>query len=131
MIEDADLILLVLDLSRPAEPIPEPIVARFADKKVITVLNKADLPRQVDLTCPPKRLGDTVHISAKLGTGIDDLSHAIHRVCGVAALDVHAPIAFSDRQKRLLESLQHSDSKANVRSILSKLLESPVVPSVS
>ena len=126
MMEHADLVLLVLDLSRPAERLPEPIIARFVGKRVVTVLNKADLPRPVDLICPPRHLGDTVQISAKLGTGIDNLISAIHRVCGVAALDVHAPIAFSDRQRRLLESLQHSDSKANVRSIIWELLENPL-----
>ena len=126
MMERADLVLLVLDLSRPAEQLPEPIVARFVGKKVITILNKVDLPRQIDLTYLPRHLGDTVQISAQQGTGISDLIHAIHRVCGVAAFDVHAPIAFSDRQRRLLESLQHSDSKANVRSIIWELLGHPL-----
>jgi tRNA modification GTPase len=126
MIERADLVLLVLDRSQPAERLPEPIVARFVGKRVITVLHKADLPRPVDLTCPPGHLGDPVQISAKLGTGIDNLIHAIHRVCGVTAFDAHGPIAFSDRQRRLLELLQHSHSKANVRSTIWELLENPL-----
>jgi tRNA modification GTPase len=131
MIEHADLVLLVLDLSQPAERFPESIVTQFVGKKVVTVLNKADLPRPVDLICPARYLGDTVQISAKLGTGIDNLVYAIHRVCGVAAFDVHAPVAFSDRQRRLLEALHRSNSKTNARSFLSELLESPVIPSVS
>lgn len=127
MMERADLVLLVLDLSQSAERLPDPIMGRFVGKKAVTVLNKADLPRPVDLTCLSRRLGDTVQISAKLGAGIDDLIHAIHRACGVAAFDVHVPIAFTDRQKRLLEALHRSNSKTNAHSILSELLESPAV----
>jgi hypothetical protein len=33
------------------------------------------------------------------------------------------PVVFTDRQQGLLESLQHSDSKARVRLLLSELLE--------
>lgn len=126
IIERADLILLVLDLSQTIEQLSVSVDRQLVGRRVVTVLNKADLPPRVDLIRLPRHLGDTVQISARQGTNIDDLIRAIHRVCGVAAFDGRAPIAFSNRQRRLLESLQHSDSKVNVRSIIWELLENPL-----
>ena len=130
VIERADLILLVVDLSQPIEQLSVSVDRQLVGRRVVTVLNKADLRPQVDLSRLPRHLGDTVQISAKLGTGIDNLILAIHRICGVAAFDGRTSIAFSDRQRRLLEALHLSNSKANARSFLSELLESPVVLSV-
>jgi tRNA modification GTPase len=131
VIERADLILLVLDLSQPIEQLSVSVDRQLVGRRVVTVLNKADLPPQVDLSRLPRHWGDTVQISAKQGTNIDDLIRAIHRVCGVADLDPHIMVAFTDRQRRLLEALHRSNSKANARAVLSELLESPVVLSVS
>ncbi len=117
----ADLTLLVLDLSQPAEQLPESVVMQLVGRRVVTVLNKADLPSRLDVARVPGTSGPIVQISAKQGSGIDELIRAIHRVCGVVDFNPRTPVAFADRQRRLLESLQHSDSKAGARSILSEL----------
>jgi tRNA modification GTPase len=119
----ADLVLLVLDLSQPAEQLSASVVRTLVDRKAITVLNKADLPSCLDTARVPAALGPMVRISAKQGDGIDELIRTVHRVCGVEHFDPHSPVVFTDRQQGLLESLQHSDSKARVRLILSELLE--------
>ncbi|MCU0914864.1 MAG: 50S ribosome-binding GTPase [Planctomycetes bacterium] len=122
----ADLILLVLDLSQPADQIATDLTESLAHKRTIIVLNKADLPPQFDpgnLPPPPR---ETVRISAQQGHGIGDLIGTIHRVCHVADFDPRTPVAFTDRQMHLLELLQQSESQTRARSILSELLESPV-----
>ncbi len=119
----ADLVLLVLDLSQPADQLSESIWKPLVGKRVVTVLNKADLPSCLDSACVPGTWGPTVRVSARQGRGIEDLIHAIHGVCGVGDFDPRAPVAFTDRQRRLLESLQPDDSKVHARSILSELLE--------
>lgn len=131
IIDRADLILLVLDLSQSAEPLPENITTQLVGKRVVTVLNKADLPPRLDVARSPGISRPVVRMSAKRGSGIDELICTIHRVCGVVDFDPRTPVAFADRQRELLESLQHSDSKAEAFSILSGLLESPVVLSAS
>ena len=125
IIERADLILLVLDLSQPIEQLPVSVDRQLFGRRVVTVLNKADLPPQVDVSRLPRHLGDTVQISAKQGTNIDDLIRAIRGVCGVAALDPRVPVAFTGRQRRLLEALRHSDSEVKAYAILREFLESP------
>jgi tRNA modification GTPase len=121
--KQADLVLLVLDLSQPAEPLPESVATQLVRRRVVTVLNKADLPSCLDVACLPGISGPVVQMSAQQGGGIDELIRAIHRVCGVADFDPHPPVVFTDRQLRRLESLRHVGSKAQARLILSELLE--------
>jgi tRNA modification GTPase len=121
----ADLVLLVLDLSQPVEQLPEAVTAQLMGRKVVTVLNKADLPSRLDVARLPGISGLIVQMSAKQGSGIDDLIRTIHRACGAVDFNPRTPVAFTDRQLRLLELLQHSDSKTRTRSILSELWESP------
>ena len=128
MIERADLILLVVDSSQPAEEYFESVWRLLVGKRVVTVLNKTDLPSRLGTARLPGTPESIVQISAKQGSGIDDLIRAIHRACGVVEFDPHTPIAFSDRQLCLLGSLRRSGSKAQACSILSELLEnSPAV----
>ncbi len=123
MIEQADLVLLVLDSSQSAEPLSEPILKLVADRRTVTVLNKADLSSRFDPASLPRALMPVIRISAKQGAGIDGLTHAIHSACGVAGFNRYAPVAFTDRQRHLLEALEHSGSKAQARLVLSEFME--------
>ncbi len=125
-LERADLILLVLDLSQPAEQLGNDLTRVLAGRRVVTALNKADLPAQLDSERLPGRLGRTVPISAKLGTGIEDLIRAVHRACNVAEFPLDCVVAFTDRQRRLLGALQHAASKNKADSIVAELLEGPI-----
>lgn len=125
IIERTDLVLLVSDQSQPANQIAQDLMDQLAHKRTIVVLNKADLPPQFDPACLPAHWREVVRVSAQQGRGLDDLIRAIHRACNVAGFDRYTPIAFTDRQRRLLEALQRSDSKPQARSILSELLDSP------
>jgi tRNA modification GTPase len=119
----ADLVLLVLDLSQPAGQLPESVPEQLVGRRVVTVLNKADLPPRLDITCVPDASGPTVPVSAKQGRGIDGLIQAIHHACGVVDFDPRTAVVFTDRQSRLLDALQHGGTKTEMRSILSKLRE--------
>jgi tRNA modification GTPase len=125
ILERAELILLILDLSQPAGQIAKGLLDKLANRRTVVVLNKADLPPQFDPAGLPGHLGETVRISAKQGSGIDGLIGAIHRTCSVTDFDPRTPVAFTDRQLRLLEALCHSDSKTKACSLLSELLELP------
>jgi tRNA modification GTPase len=126
VIDKADLILLVLDLSRPTPPSAERLLEALADKRVLTVLNKSDLPPRLDLARLPAGLCGTIRISARQGSGIDDLIRAIHHTCGVTDFDPHTPIAFTARQRDLLGGIASALSETEVASLISELLEGPV-----
>ncbi len=121
-----DLVLLVLDLSRPLAQIDERLLETLAGKRVLTVLNKSDLPSRLDLAALPASLGEPVRISAKQTIDIDDLIGAIHLALGVAYFDPHTPVAFASRQRTVLKGIASACSATEVASLISELLEGPV-----
>lgn len=66
--EQADLVLLVLDISHPWEPGFEALLARAKPDRCLLVLNKADLPSHLSL--PENLLFHTVRLSALTGEGL-------------------------------------------------------------
>ena len=122
VVERADIVLLVLDASLPAEELDDQIAKRFNDKKVITVLNKSDLPAKLDTSRLPGILSKTVQISAKEGAGIESLSKKITETAGAADFDLRKPICFTRRQENLIKKLTGVTSKQQAASIITELL---------
>jgi len=126
ILDRADLVLLVLDGSGPADDLSNELLDRICDKQVITVLNKSDLPERFDTGRLPKFLSDLVRISAKEGTGIRHLTETIRQVCGTADFDLRQPVCFTDRQKGLHTQLTNAESKQQAASIIVDLLDGQV-----
>jgi tRNA modification GTPase len=122
ILEQADLVLLVLDNTQPAQELDEKFSERIAGKKVITVLSKSDLPAKLDTGRLPKTLSNTVQISAKFGIGIEELTEKMRRIAGVADFDFQQPVCFTSRQEDLLKKLTNAKSKQQATSIISELL---------
>ena len=127
ILEEADLVLFVLDGSEPAEQVDEKLLARIRDKKVLTILNKSDLPGKLDAEKTPAMLSARVQISAKLGTGIEELREKIRQICGVAGFDLRAAVCVTDRQEKLLKQLKGAGSKDKAVSIITELLNGRLV----
>jgi tRNA modification GTPase len=124
-IEQADLILLVLDNSQNNNPDTK-LVLRFTDKKIVTVLNKSDLPAKFDTNKLPDFLSNTVKISAKTGNGIDKLTEKILQITGTTNFDLHQAVCFTDRQENLIGQLTTVQSKEQAASIITELLNGRV-----
>ena len=60
ILEDADLVLFVLDNSQTAEQLDGKLLEKITDKKILTVLNKSDLPTKFNADRLPKILTNTV-----------------------------------------------------------------------
>jgi len=122
ILERADLVLLVLDRSRPAGHIDPNLVSKLSVERTIVVLNKADLPPQLDTALLPQQLGRRVPISARLGTGIENLIQAIHQTHGLTDLSPGSAAAFTNRQRFLLEQLAVVDSPDRAAALVAELL---------
>ncbi len=122
----ANLVLLVLDNSRPDNQLGEHLLEKIADKKVLTVLNKSDLPPKFDAAKLPELLSNTVLISAKSGAGIENLCKKIQQSCGVSDFDLKTTVCFTSRQETLLKQLQQAKSKDHALSIITELLNGPL-----
>lgn len=122
MVKRADVILLILDLSRPSEPLGDDLLHAVAGRSIVTVLNKADLPWQFDPACLPQPLGQTVRISAALGAGIEELVHAVHSACGVVDVSPESPVAFTNRQRALIQRLTLANGRHEAVDLVAELL---------
>ena len=126
ILQEADLVLLVLDNSQPADQLDYRFGEKFADKKILTILNKSDLPARYDTGKLPENLSSTVQISAKIGTGIENLLEEIRQICGVTDFDLKTTVCFTSRQENLLKQLKKAKSKQQAVSIITELLNGQV-----
>ncbi len=126
MLEKASLVLLVLDSSQTDNQLDEPVLEKIAGKKIITALNKSDLPEKFDIGKLPESLSNTVKISAKFGDGIENLLEKIQIVCGVTGFDLKTAVCFTARQENLLKQLEKADSEQLAVSVITELLNAPL-----
>jgi tRNA modification GTPase len=126
ILDTADLILLVLDTGETAHQLSPRLLDKIAGKRILTLLNKSDLPPRFDTTNLPQTLPEPIHISAKLGTGIENLLKRIPQVLATADFDLRTPVCITARQHKLLQQLQTAASKNRARDIITELLNGPL-----
>jgi tRNA modification GTPase len=126
ILENINLVLLVLDNNQPENQLDKQFIEILADKKVLTILNKSDLPVKFDSSKLPEAVSNTVQISAKLGTGIENLKKMILKTCEVTDFNLKQPVCFTDRQEKLLEQLSITKSRQHAGSIIAELLNGQI-----
>jgi tRNA modification GTPase len=122
MLEDADLVLLILDNSQATAQLSDRLIEAIASKRILVVLNKSDLPTRLDTGKLPKIYANTVQISAKFETGIENLTEKIQQLTGAADFDLNTAVCFTARQENLLKQLKNAKSKQQATSIITELL---------
>ena len=95
-IKEADLILLVLDLSRDLENDDLNLIELVKDKPHILLANKNDLK-------PKWQRDDVLTISAKNNIGIIELKNKIYEVLKIKDFNATNPSLNNIRQKKLME----------------------------
>jgi tRNA modification GTPase len=78
-VDGADLILAVFDGSEPLAEDDHALLAQLADRPVIAVANKADLPQRADISAISAALGgQTVHTMSTISRhGVETLTHEV------------------------------------------------------
>lgn len=108
--EEAGLILVVLDQSRPATEEDKELVRQAMDlAPTILVLNKADLPQGLDFT-EDLHLAPATPVSAKAGAGLEDLGELVAGMFPQPAAGEAGAVLTNARQaeaaRRALESVR-------------------------
>ena len=96
-IETAQLILAVFDATTPLDGDDKAILELIKDKNSIVLLNKTD---KADVIAPPDGFR-TVKISAKEGSGSEELVRVIRDAVGASCIDSSAAVLMSERQRDL------------------------------
>lgn len=112
-IEEADFVLLVLDVATPLRSSDKEIIAilsEHADREVLAVANKCDKPRRASLDELP---WSVISISALSGAGIEVLEQRmVERVCGGRVFTSDALLVSNPRHKACLERAESNLEQA-------------------
>ena len=99
----AQLILVVLDRSEPLSDEDLALLQELKDRPAIAVLNKSDLPAQLDESRLAGLVQKTVEVSARYGEGADALIAAISELLHLSDIDPTAPLVANERQRVCLQ----------------------------
>ena len=97
-IENAALVLALFDNSVPLTDADRDLFALCKGKKAIAVVNKTDLHGAWDTKILDTVFNNTVYISAKENTGVENLEKAIEETLGTADFDPSAATLMNERQ---------------------------------
>jgi len=119
LIENADLVLLVVDRVNPAIVIHSTGSGQVAglteSLEKLVVYNKCDLAGDVSI--------GGLNISAKTGRGVRELIAAIEQKLGVVDFDIKKTVCFIDRQRMILEQVVSADTKQRIDELITELLK--------
>ena len=102
----AELVVLVLDPTRPLEPEQSPLLAAYPDS--LRVINKSDRRAIWKVSDAGQR--PVIHTAATSGEGVDDLRRAIAAHFGCDGMDPQRPRWWTERQRRVLQARQEDSS---------------------
>lgn len=102
-LENAELVLAVFDASRPLSDFDRHLIELCRGKKAIGIINKTDLDENYLNDEIMENFPQTVFISAKTGSGKEELVTAIEELLGTADFDTAAAAVVNNRQKNCCE----------------------------
>ena len=110
--EQAALVLLVLDGSRPLTAEERELALRASQKAAVAVINKADQPLLTDRAWIGEQFRYTVDLSAKDGTAVETLAAAVAQITGVERLNGDEPVLATERQRAAAERCREALDEA-------------------
>ena len=111
-LNSAALVLCVFDASQPIDDEDWGIIRMLGDTPAVAILNKADLPRQIEATEIRENFTEIVPMSAKHGEGIDLLMKEIKKLCAVNDLNSTDALLYNERQRSLTIKARDSVSQS-------------------
>jgi tRNA modification GTPase len=114
-VSSADLVLFVVDASRPFDEEDQLVAEAISNSQIILVINKTDLETNLQLPAA-FQAHNAIQVSTKTSAGIEQLKH------GIAQTFLHGR-AIDSRELLLLSRARHRDALARVHSLLSACLD--------
>lgn len=103
-IEQSELLLVVFDSSVALDDEDRLIIDEIGNTPAVAVINKSDLDSKIDTDFIKSRFEHIVYISAKLGTGKDELISAVTKATGTEDFSASAVLLAGERQRSAAES---------------------------
>ena len=112
----AALALCVFDASEPLCDEDRMIIAELDKIPAVAILNKSDLPVQLDENELKNRFDHILKMSAKHAEGVEELIKIIREICSLTDFDAHEALVYHERQRTL--ALQAKECVAEALSAL-------------
>ena len=113
-VQEADLILLVIDSAQPAPQFPESLISYLAQARTLVVSNKSDLPPHGDLAETYAGY-ELARVSALTGDGLEQLQAAIVRRAEALSVTLGAEI--------IAINARHADALGRAQTCLESSVE--------
>lgn len=98
-IRTAQLVLAVFDGSEELDDSDRVLTEKLDGVPCIAVVNKSDLPQNIDLKYIKSKFVHTVILSAETGSGLEELQTAVENILGTSELDPAQGMLFTERQR--------------------------------
>lgn len=123
----AGLVLAVFDSSRPLSDDDKELIDLLADAPALAIINKTDLPTELDTDYIKQRIDHVIFISALSGDGTSELEKQVSEIIGTSKLDASQGILATERQRSAAEEAYNSLSEAMDALSLSVTLDAVTV----
>lgn len=111
-LQTSQLVLAVFDSSRPFEQEDLDLMEALEGVPCVAVVNKSDLDCVVDLKYINDHFQQMVFLSAKSGSGLEDLQQAVAQVLHTATINPAEGILFTERQRDTAQSARKGIEEA-------------------
>ncbi len=109
----AGLVLAVFDSSRPLSDDDKELIGLLSDAPALAIINKTDLPTELDSEYIKTHIRHVVFLSAKEGSGSEELERQVAEIIGTSSLDASQGILATERQRSAAENALHSIDEAS------------------
>lgn len=98
-LESAQLVLAVFDSSQPLEKEDWELMDTLQGVPAVAIVNKTDLPTQMDVGEIQRRFEKTVFLSAATGEGLEELEQALSEILDTKEFHPEEGVLFTQRQR--------------------------------
>lgn len=98
-IQKAQLVLAVFDGSEPLDENDLRVIEKCKDLTVIALVNKNDLPQQLDWKALDEAFPHVISLSAKEGAGAEELRRTVEDLFSLGSFDPSAAVLANERQR--------------------------------
>ena len=103
-LNSASLLLCVFDASKELDQDDLAIMDSVGEIPSIAIINKCDLPEQIDSERINKHFTEVIRMSAKKAVGVQELIAAIKRCCVIGDLNAANTLLYNERQRSLTKN---------------------------
>lgn len=95
----AQLVLAVFDSSQPLNTEDKELIKAIKDTPAVAVINKSDLPNEINSEYIQSQFKHIVYISALSGEGLEELQHSVAELLKTSQLNPADGILYTERQR--------------------------------